>query len=167
MVTGDVSDNSGRHSKQSNVQKPNWRTTSTLICSTKGKKYIEEEKSFRYRGKQLTTKCTTDSKIIVHFLYTFIFYFGQPNETSFIFTNKFHCFHLVFIYIYLEFVSTNSSVDCIFNILIFHYYYLFNAQEDIGVLFDRNFNFILRRDHQNYISNERRDYESVDEKSLS
>ena len=36
----------------------------------------------------------------------------------------------------------------------------------IGVPFDRNFNSILRRDHQK-ISYERRNYESVDEKSLS
>ena len=35
----------------------------------------------------------------------------------------------------------------------------------MGVPFDRNFNSISRRDHQ-IISYERRDYESVDEKSL-
>ena len=40
----------------------------------------------------------------------------------------------------------------------------FNAQEDTGVQFQRNFNFILRRDDQ---KNERHAYESVDEKSLS
>ena len=38
--------------------------------------------------------------------------------------------------------------------------------EDTGVSFHRNFNSILRRDHQK-ISYERRAYESVDEKSLS
>ena len=42
----------------------------------------------------------------------------------------------------------------------------FNAQEDTGVPFHRNFNSILRRDHQK-ISYERRAYESVDGKSLS
>ena len=42
----------------------------------------------------------------------------------------------------------------------------FNAQEDTGVPFHRNFNSILRRDHPK-ISYERRAYESVDEKSLS
>ena len=41
----------------------------------------------------------------------------------------------------------------------------FNAQEDISVPIDRNFNYILRRDHQKN-SYERRAYESVDEKSL-
>ena len=41
----------------------------------------------------------------------------------------------------------------------------FNAQEYTGVLFHRNFDSILRRDHQK-ISYERRAYESVDEKSL-
>ena len=45
-------------------------------------------------------------------------------------------------------------------------YYPFNAQEDTGVLFHRNFNSILRRDHEK-MSYERRTYESVDEKSLS
>ena len=45
----------------------------------------------------------------------------------------------------------------------------FNAQEDTGVPFHRNFNSILRRDHQkkDKKSYERRAYESVDEKSLS
>ena len=41
----------------------------------------------------------------------------------------------------------------------------FNAQEDTGVPFHRNFNSILRRDHQK-ICYERRAYESVDEKNL-
>ena len=45
-----------------------------------------------------------------------------------------------------------------------------NAQEDTGVPFHRNFNSILRRDHQKKKkknSYERRAYVSVDEKSLS
>ena len=42
----------------------------------------------------------------------------------------------------------------------------FNAQEDTGVPFHRNFYSILRRDHKKF-SYERRAYESVDEKSLS
>ena len=42
----------------------------------------------------------------------------------------------------------------------------FNAQKDIGVPFDRNFNSILRMDSQKN-SYERPAYESVDEKSLS
>ena len=41
-----------------------------------------------------------------------------------------------------------------------------NSQEDTGVPFDRHFNSILRRDHKKKNSYERRDYESVDEKSL-
>ena len=41
-----------------------------------------------------------------------------------------------------------------------------NNQEDIGVPFDRNSNSIVRRDHLK-IFLDRRDYESVDEKSLS
>ena len=40
-------------------------------------------------------------------------------------------------------------------------------KEDTGVLFHRNFNSILRRDHQKKIPYERRSNESVDEKSLS
>ena len=48
---------------------------------------------------------------------------------------------------------------------LFQNSYPFNAQENMGVPFDRNFNSISRRDHQ-IISYERRDYESVDEKSL-
>ena len=44
--------------------------------------------------------------------------------------------------------------------------YPFNAQEDPGVPFHWNFNSILRRDHQkNFLWDERRAYESVDEKS--
>ena len=39
---------------------------------------------------------------------------------------------------------------------------LYNAQEDTGVLFHRNFNSILRRDHKKN-SYDRRAYESVDE----
>ena len=42
----------------------------------------------------------------------------------------------------------------------------FNAQEDTGVPFHRNFHSILRRDQQKN-SYERRTYESVDEKCLS
>ena len=41
-------------------------------------------------------------------------------------------------------------------------YYLFNVQEDTGVLFHRNFNFILRMNHERR-AYERRAYESVDE----
>ena len=44
----------------------------------------------------------------------------------------------------------------------------FNAQEDTGVPFHRNFNSIfLRRDHKKKKSYKHRAYESVDEKSLS
>ena len=42
----------------------------------------------------------------------------------------------------------------------------FEAQEDTGIRFHRNFTSILRRDLQK-ISYERRAYESVDQKSLS
>ena len=41
----------------------------------------------------------------------------------------------------------------------------FNTQEDIGVPFDRNFNSILSRNHQD-ISYDHRNYESVDEKNM-
>ena len=44
--------------------------------------------------------------------------------------------------------------------------YPFNAMEDTGVPFHRNFNSISRKDHQKN-TYERRAYESVDEKSLS
>ena len=37
----------------------------------------------------------------------------------------------------------------------------FNAQQDTGIPFHRNFNFILRREHKKN-SYERRAYESVD-----
>ena len=55
-----------------------------------------------------------------------------------------------------------SAAVC--NVMLF--LWPFNAQEDTGVPFHRNFNSILRRDHQKF-SYERRAYESVDEKSLS
>ena len=56
-------------------------------------------------------------------------------------------------------------------IVILHFTFIpfiqpFNAQEDTGIPFQRNFNSILRRDNKKK-TYERRAYESVEEKSLS